>query len=137
MKRQALKLLVPMLAGACLLVADTKTDFDHKVDFSQYKTYSWIAAKASNDLWADRIMEDVDAQLASKGWVKDESGGGDATVSAFGRVRTEQTLETYYNGFGAGWRWRGFGDATTTVVNTEVGTLVVDIFDGKTKHLMW
>jgi hypothetical protein len=136
MKRQALKLWIPMLAGACLLLADTKTDFDHKVDFTQYKTYSWIGAKASNDLWVDRITEDVDAQLAAKGWVKVASGG-DATVSAFGRTHTEQTLETYYNGFGGGWRWRGFGDATTTVENTEVGTLVVDVFDGKTKHLIW
>ena len=28
-------------------------------------------------------------------------------MSAFGRTHAEQTLETYYNGFGGGWRWRG------------------------------
>jgi hypothetical protein len=35
--------------------------------------------------------------------------------------------------------WRGFGDgmATTTVENTPVGTLMVDIFDGQTKKLVW
>jgi Domain of unknown function (DUF4136) len=41
---------------------------------------------------------------------------------------------------GGGWFWRGFGGdgmATTTVENTPVGTLVVDIFDGSTKKLIW
>jgi hypothetical protein len=136
MKRQILRLFIPMLAGVCLLLASVKTDYDHAADFSRYKTYSWIAAKASNDLWADRIRQDVDAQFAAKGWAKVESGG-DATVSAFGRTHNEQTLETYYNGFGGGWLWRGFGDATTTVENTPVGTLVVDLFDGNSKKLIW
>jgi hypothetical protein len=119
----------------CLLLASVKTDYDHAANFSQYKTYSWIGAKATDDLWADRITQDVDAQLAAKGWTKVESGG-DATVSAFGRVRNEQTLETFYDGLG-GWRWRGFGESTTTVENTPVGSLVVDVFDAKTKKLIW
>jgi hypothetical protein len=137
MKRQALKLMIPMFAGVCLLLAGIKTDYDHEANFSQYKTYSWIGApKASDDLWADRIMQDVDGQLAAKGWTKVESGG-DATVSAFGRTQNQQTLESYYTGFGGGWRWRGFGDVTTYVENTEVGTLVVDVFDGNSKKLIW
>jgi hypothetical protein len=138
MKRQSLKLLIPMFAGVCLLLASVKTDYDHQANFSQYKTYSWIGAKATDDLWADRITQAVDGQLAAKGWTKVASGG-DATVSAFGRVRNEQTLDTFYNGFGGGWRWRGFGDgmATTTVENTPVGSLTVDVFDAKSKHLIW
>lgn len=136
MKRQALKVAIPMLAGVCLLLAGVKTDFDHGADFSHYKTYSWISSRGSNDLWSERIMQDVDQQLAAKGWSKVESGG-DATVSAFGRVHNEQTLETFYTGLGGGWRWRGFGDATTTVENTPVGTLTVDVFDGGSKKLIW
>jgi len=138
MKRQALQLTIPMLAGVCLLLAGVKTDFDHSANFGQYKTYSWVGApKASDDLWAERIEQDVDGQLAAKGWTKVGSGG-DATVSAFGRTHNEQTLETYYTGFGGGWRWRGgFGDAMTTVENTPVGTLVVDVFDGTSKKLIW
>ena len=38
---------------------------------------------------------------------------------------------------GGGWRWGGFGDATTTTETYKVGTLVVDIFDAKTKKLLW
>jgi hypothetical protein len=136
MKRYALKFIIPMFAGVVLLVAAVKTDYDHSANFSQYKTYSWITAKGTDDLWTARITRDVDAQLAAKGWTKVESGGS-ATVSAFGRTHNEQTLDTYYNGFGGGWRWQGFGDATTTVENTPVGTLVVDVFDGSSKKLIW
>jgi Domain of unknown function (DUF4136) len=60
--------------------------------------------------------------------------GGDAAVSAFGATHNQQTLQTFYDGFGGGWFWRGFGGpdlATTTVQNTPVGTLVVDIFDAR------
>ena len=31
----------------------------------------------------------------------------------------------------------GFGDATTTTETYKVGTLVVDLFDSKTKQLLW
>lgn len=136
MTRQALKIMIPLFTGVCLLFAAVKTDYDHQADFSKYKTYSWISARGSNDLWSERILQDVDAQLQSKGWSKVESGG-DATVSAFGRTQEEQSLETYYNGFGGGWRWRGFGDATTVVENTPVGSLTVDVFDAQTKRLVW
>src|SRR5262249_22500828 len=74
---------------------------------------------------------------SSKGW-QQVSSGGDASVSAFGATHNEQTLQTFYDGFGGGWFWRGFDTtATTTVENTPVGTLMVDIFDTKTKKLIW
>ncbi len=49
-------------------------------------------------------------------------------------------MDTFYNGFGGGRRWGGFGgfgDATTTVETYKVGTLVVDLFDAKTEKLIW
>jgi hypothetical protein len=129
---------VSLLLAAGLCIADLKTDYDHSTDFGKYHTYSWIGAKASNSLWADRITKDIDNALMGKDWRKVESGG-DAVISAFGSTRNDQTLQTYYDGLGGGWFWRGFGDgvATTTVQNTPVGTLVVDIFDGRTKKLIW
>jgi hypothetical protein len=53
-------------------------------------------------------------------------------------TRTHRTLNTYYNGFGGGWRWRGgLGEATTTEYTCRVGTLVVLLFDSNTKQLIW
>ena len=123
-----------------LFAAQVKTDYDHSVNFSQYKTYSWIKVQAGDSLWADRIQQDVDAQLAAKGWTK-VAANGNASVSAFESTHNQTTLETFYDGFGGGWRWRGFGGgtgmSTTETDVTKVGTLVVDIFDSQSQKLIW
>src|SRR5437763_16818332 len=97
------------------LAQHVKTDFDHQANFNQYKTYSWQEIKPANSLWDDRIKNAVDAQLAAKGWTKVDSGG-DVAVVAIKTTQTERTLQTFYDGFGGGWRWRGFGgfDSSTT-----------------------
>jgi hypothetical protein len=134
------RFVLPAVAGILFIAyaADVRTDYDHSVDFSHYHTYSWIGVKAGNSLWQDRIMHAVDSQLAAKGWSRVPSNGS-AAVSAFGKVRKEDTLQTFYDGFpGWGWRgWGGMGTATTTVIPERVGTLTVDIFDGHSRHLIW
>jgi hypothetical protein len=118
-----------------------QTDFDHQANFSQYKTYSWQEIKPSNSLWDSRIKNAVDAQLAAKGWTQVASGG-DVAVVAIKCSKTQRTLQTFYDGMGGGWGWRrfgggGFGSSTTTEQDYKVGTLVVDLFDAKTKQLIW
>ncbi len=128
------------LAGfAIVLFADTKVDYSHHTDFAQFHTYSWGRVQAGDQLWAGRIKRDVDEALTNKGWQMVPSGG-QVTVTAFGRTKNEQTMNTFYDGFGGGWFWGGFGDdgmATTTTQNTEVGTLNIDMFDTQTKKLIW
>ncbi len=116
-----------------------KTDFDHHANFSQYETYSWQEIKPANSLWDARIKSAVDAQLAAKGWTQVDSGG-DVAIVAIKTTKTERTLQTFYNGFGGGWGWRGvggFGQSTTTEQDYKEGTLVVDLYDAKTKQLIW
>jgi hypothetical protein len=118
-----------------------ETDFDHQANFSQYKTYSWQQINPANSLWDARIKNAVDAQLAAKGWTQVDSGG-DVAVVAIKTSQTQRTLQTFYDGFGGGWGWRrfgggGFGDATTTEQDYKVGTLVIDLYDAKTKQLIW
>lgn len=59
--------------------------------------------KASDQLWQERIVNDIDGQLAAKGWQKVASGG-DAAVAAFGHTKENQTLNTFYDGFGGPWQ---------------------------------
>jgi hypothetical protein len=118
-----------------------KTDYDRSADFAQYKTYSWERVKTQDPLYVDRIKNSVNAALAAKGWTQVDSGG-DVSIVAMEITRDQQTLNTFYNGFGGGWGWRrfgggGFGEATTTTETYKVGTLVVDLFDTKTKKLLW
>jgi hypothetical protein len=116
-----------------------KTDYDHDANFSQYKTYSWQKVQTKDPLLVDRIKSAVNSALAAKGW-KEVPSGGDVAVFAIEMTRNQQTLDTFYDGFGGGRRWGGFGgfgDATTTVETYKVGTLVIDLFDGKTEKLIW
>ena len=118
-----------------------KTDYDRSADFSQYKTYSWQHVKTKDALDVDRIKSAVNAALAAKGWTQVGSGG-DVSIVAMEITREQQTLNTFYDGFGGRWSWRrfgggGFGEATTTTDTYKVGTLVVDLFDTKTKKLLW
>jgi hypothetical protein len=68
------------------------------------------------------------------------ASGGDIAIVAIETTQNQQTLNTFYDGFGGGWRWRGFGgfgDAMTTVDTYKVGTLIVDLFDAHAKTLLW
>src|SRR6266481_3695446 len=139
---KARNLLVSLSIVALLTAAsfaqNVKTDYDHNANFSQYKTYSWEAVKTRNELNVDRIKNAVDADLTAKGWTQLPTGGS-ICLMAIEATQDKQTLNTFYNGFGGGWRWRGGigGDSTTYVDNYKVGTLVLDMFDSKTKKLVW
>lgn len=144
MQKRRLLILGGMVAVTCLL-AKTTVDYDRKANFASYHTYSWVGVNVQEPLWKDRIMNAVDSQLTAKGWQKVQSGG-DAAVSAVGATHNQQTLTTFYDGpgaFGGGWGHRGWwgaggmGMSTTDVENTPVGTLHIDIFDGKTKNVIW
>ena len=68
-----------------------------------------------------------------------EVGEGRAAVIAHAATKTKHSYETFYDGWGGGWRWRmgGFGSSTTYVQDYKVGTVVVDIFDADTKQAIW
>jgi len=68
-------------------------------------------------------------------------------MAAIGRLRRcrsdrhsahdQQEYQTFYHGLGS-WRWGGFGpEASTTVENYRVGTLVLDMYDTQSKRLVW
>src|SRR6266853_120209 len=139
--------IVFVLIGLMLLFAgkvsaqQVKTDYDRSANFAQYKTYSWEHVKTQDALDVDRIKSAVNTALAAKGWTQVDSGG-DVSIVAMEITQNQQTLNTFYDGFGGGWGWRrfgggGFGEATTTEQDYKEGTLVVDIYDAKNKQLIW
>ena len=135
-------LLIGMIVFAGTVSAQqVKTDFDRSANFTHYKTYSWEQVKTKDALDAGRIKSAVNAALAAKGWTQVDSGG-DVSIVAMEITKNQQTLNTFYDGFGGGWGYRrfgggGFGEATTTTDTYKVGTVVVDLFDTKTKQLIW
>ena len=84
----------------------------------------------------------LDKAIAAKGWKKvDEGGEADIHVIVHGATDTKHSANTFYSGGMGGYGYRyggmGGGTATTTVSEYTVGTLVVDMFDAKTKNLVF
>jgi hypothetical protein len=126
-------LLIPALAPA----QEVSVDYDKDFDYSKIKTYSVkIETASGNPLAEKRIVTEVDRALAAKGWTKAADGPADAAVLLHGASETKRNLSTFYTG-GGGWRWGGMGTAQTVVEDYKVGTLVVDIFDTKSKQLLF
>jgi hypothetical protein len=130
---------IVLLLASAASAQQVKTDYDRSANFSQYKTYSWEKVQTQDPLWVARIKEAVNASLTAKG-LTPVASGGDVAIVAIETTQNQQSLNTFYDGFGGGWRWRGlggFGEATTTTENYKVGTLVVDLFDAHTKTIIW
>jgi mevalonate kinase len=133
-----------LLLTAVTAWASIRTDYDHNADFAHYKTYSFgkILIMPSNGLWDERVKNAVAGQMAAKGLTQVPSGG-DIVVSARGGMLSIPQLNTFYNGWGGfggfgGWGpGGGSGMATTTMSFNEMGTLVIDMFDAKTKNQIW
>lgn len=148
MKMRDMALSAAMLVGvAGFARADVKTDYDHHADFSRFHTYSWGEVRTANPLYVQRIKDEVNKDLQSKGW-QEVPSGGDVVIFARGNVHNQKEMQTFYNGLGGGWGggwgwggwgWRGpgFGESTTSTVNQPVGNLVIDMFNGQSKDLVW
>jgi len=118
-----------VMLGATLLGANdaaaqkVATNYDTKVDFTQYKTYNRQA---------------IDSTLSTKGMTK--ADGDNANVYVAYQISVQQS--TQYNTFGTGpgmaggWGWGG-GMSTTTPQTINTGTLVVDLYDPAMKQLVW
>jgi hypothetical protein len=134
-KAMMLSIAIVMLMSVAALAQQVKTDYDRNASFTHYKTYSWSSVKTKDPLLVDRIKSAVNSTLTAKGLTQVDSGG-DLTINAMEITKNQQTLNTFYDGFG-GRRFGGFGDATTTTETYKVGTLVVDLVDTQSKELVW
>ncbi len=118
------------------------TGYDKAANFGSIKTFSLKVGSAwGNPIGEKRVVAELQEALVAKGWTKAEEGKADADVVLHGASQTKHNLNTFYSGMG-GYGWRGygaggFGTATTTSSEYLVGTLVVDVFDAKSKQLLW
>jgi hypothetical protein len=143
------QLTAVMLAGAALALTScasaptVKIDYDKAANFGPIKTFAIkLGTPWGNQIGEKRVMEEFTQALTGKGWKLAPEGEADAHVVVHGASQTKRDLNTFYSGTGGyGYRgWRGMGGtatATTTVSEYEVGTLVADIFEAKSKSLLW
>lgn len=130
-------IIISLVAGS--LAQEIKTDYDRNADFSHYKTFSFEKIETEDPLWVERITAAIGRELTAKGWTQVASGG-DIAIIAIRMTTDRRTLDHFYDTYPGGWGWRwgsGYPDAPTTPETYTVGTLVIDLFDRKTKALLW
>jgi hypothetical protein len=130
------------LLGATAFAQDVKVDFDKDANFAALKTFTVkIGTSWNNPISEKRVSGEIEQALTEKGWAKAEDDKADAIVVIHGATEKQKSLNTFYSGGYGGYGWRGMGGgmgtATTTTSEYTVGTLVVDIFDAKSKQLVF
>jgi hypothetical protein len=142
MRRFAMAAALSFL-GVAAFAQDVKTDYDKSADFGAIKTFSVkIGTSWNNQISEKRVTEEIEQTLTEKGWTKNDANP-DALVLLHGATEKQKSLNTFYSGGYGGYRYRGWGGmgrmgtATTTTSEYTVATLVVDIFDAKSKALLF
>ena len=143
-------MMIRTLAAAAALCAavpafaqDVKVDFDKNANFSSIKTFSAkVGTSWNNPISEKRVLEEITQGIAAKGWTPVEESKADALVVLHGATEKQKSLNTFYSGGYGGYGWRGgwgggMGTSHTTVDEYMVGTLVVDVFDAKSKQLLY
>ncbi len=110
-------------------------NYNHSQSFAGYHTYAWGGNnqnQVQNSILAQVAQQDIDAALQAKGLQKvTEDKNPDLILTASGGGKEE----TSYTAMGM----RGFGGGMGTISPQQnvVGTLIVDLYDAKTKSLVW
>ncbi len=146
MRKQLFGVVLAVGFGSLALAQDVKTDYDKSANFAAIKTFAVkIGTSWNNPISEKRVTDEIAQTLTQKGWTPTTPDKADAIVVLHGASEKQKTLNTFYSGMGGygGYGWRGWGGgmgtgtATTTESEYLVGTLVVDIFDAKSKQLMF
>ena len=128
---------------ACSSVEMT-SDYDHSVDFSKYRTFTWIERDEAQipkhlDMRLRRVVDEV---------LSDEKGFEKAPVpptadlllayyvSFHEELEVDYAVHGYYAPYRYGY-WPGYGYGAAHVRSYAVGTVVLDIVDRETKQLVW
>jgi len=163
--RPLLATVVVLTLSACASAIQSTVDVAEQADFSNFQTYAWITDEsliARSDATSElgyplneqRTRAAVERELARKGYRKVSGEEADFvvsfTVGSRDRVRVQQyygnygySYHGYHHGFtrygNAGYGYPGYGHygSTTSVQTFTEGSLVVDIFDNRSKEAIW
>jgi len=123
----------------CACAPDIVVNYDKSADFSRYRTYGWGKnTPAKNPNLDQQIVQAIDDQLARKGLAKTESDP-DLLISyhAASHEEIDYTEASYASGMGPAYGSAESTSASSTPMRVKVGTVIVDMYDPKTKRNVW
>jgi hypothetical protein len=124
-----------MCIASTIAAQQVSVNYNHSQSFAQYHTYAWGAGNANqvqNSILAQVAQQDINTAMQSKGLqMVQEAQTPDLILTASGGMKQETSYTA--------WGMRGIGGGMggiTPQQNVE-GTLIVDLYDAKTKSLVW
>ena len=125
-------------------------DMDKTADFSKYKTYSFLGWQNNSD----QVLSEFDQKRIRDAFISEferrdlklVQNNGDMEITLFIVVDQKTTVTAYtdyYGGrYGGYHRYRGgwgYGYGSTSYQESDYleGTLVMDVFDGRSKDQVW
>jgi hypothetical protein len=145
MHKRSLIVAALVLVPALALAQKVTFDFDKGADFTAFKTYAMKeGTPVGQPLIDERVVAAIDAQMAAKGFTKNESSP-DVFVVYHVAFDKQKDISTFSSGYGGGygpygWGWGGGFNSTSTSTQVRdilVGTLVIDMADAKNKKVVW
>ena len=149
---KSLKRLFPLIALVLTVSCSSVrvvTDLDRSVDFSNYRTYSYLGWQDDSDQLLSefdkkRIRDAFKAEFDARGLEYVEKGG-EMEITLFVVLDQKTSVRSYTDYYGSRgygyWRYGGWGMgyATTTYHESDFteGTLVLNVFDSGTKGQIW
>jgi hypothetical protein len=153
-KKRTLAIISTLFLGliySCAPTVKVTNDYDHAVNFSEFKTFATFDLSAQkgqvNQLNVDRVTKAIRAEMIAKGF-RETSDNPDLKVNAVAilKNKTQVTANSNFYGYGGMYRpygyWGGgamMGGGSTTFNTYEYvdGSLVIDIVATKTDKLVW
>lgn len=150
LSRYMLSAGVIIILTGCASKPKIETDYDHTIDFTQYKTYGFfnpmgIENPNYSSIYGAIFRDAIGKEMESRGYVKSDKP--DLVINVSGRLqdktRVTTTSDPYMGGY-YGYRrgyygaWGGYGYGTSTHVSQYTqGTVNVDIVDRERKRMVW
>ena len=162
MKKQIINIIpAAIVVLSCLFfVSGCKTppeynfESDPEVDFTSYKTFAMMplpeevpGAEPGLILQVGGVVQStLEDELTSKGYTQVDVDSADFTVNITGKIVPEVDVINFgyvpYNTYPSARRWGYHHPHTTSYSNMyvdeyEEGTLIIEIYDAKTKKIVW
>jgi hypothetical protein len=135
-----------LLAAGALLAAcasiRVSSDYDRGTSFSSYHTYAWLPrehVRSQNPLAVRHAKEAIEAEMQSKGYrLTADPAGADFVLDFTLGAKERLDVQSYPVAYRGPWIWgRGYYGDQIDVRTYREGTLVIDIFDGRTHQPVW
>ena len=123
------------IASTVAVAQQVSVNYNHDASFSQYHTYAWGSNNANqiqNSILAQVAQQDINTAMQGKGLqMVQESQNPDLVLIASGGMKQQTSYSA--------WGMRGIGGGMGGISpeqNVEA-TMIVDLYDAKTKSLIW